>query len=109
MPACYQVSVDEADPRELKRQLGLFRFIAAAENRSWAILCNEWYNLFAGSQDLVEALLGDPVEKARQEFLEFASPMAKGNADEPLMPVARHYATLQFRHLVHRAVNSFYY
>jgi hypothetical protein len=37
--------------------------------------------MFAGRTDLLEALLGGPIEQARREFLEFASVLAEGNAD----------------------------
>jgi hypothetical protein len=94
MPTCYLVSTDDADFRELNNQLGLFRFILAPEDRSWAVSCNEWYNLFAGKPDLVEALLGKPIERARQEFLEFVSLLAKENTEEPLLKVAEHYASM---------------
>jgi hypothetical protein len=59
-----------------------------------AISCNERYNLFAGKPELVRALLGKPTEQARQEFLEFASLLTKSKEDEPLLQVAKHYATL---------------
>lgn len=94
LPTCYRVSVDEADLRELNSQLGQFRFILAPEDRSWAVSCNEWYNLFAGKPDLVEALLGEPIEQAREEFLEFALALAKENSEEPLLHVAKHYASI---------------
>lgn len=94
MSTCYLLSVEEADFRELNRQLGPFRFILAPEDRSWAVSCNEWYNLFAGKPDLIESLLGEPIERAREEFLEFASVLAKENTEEPLLQVAAHYAAL---------------
>ncbi|HUP79358.1 MAG TPA: hypothetical protein VM260_12480 [Pirellula sp.] len=93
MPTCYVLSVDEADFRELNRELGPFRFALTDENRSWAISCNEWYNLFASEPELLEALLGKPIEQARQEYLTFASDLAK-KPDEPLLQMARRYAAL---------------
>jgi hypothetical protein len=80
MPTCYGLSVDETDFRELNRQLGPFRFVLTDENHSWAISCNEWYNLFGAKPELLEGLLGKPVEQVRQEFQEFASLLAKGKA-----------------------------
>jgi hypothetical protein len=94
MVTCYLVSAEETDFRELNRQLGPFRFIVAPEDRSWAISCNEWYNLFAGKPDLLEGLLGESIDQARQEFAEFAAVLAKGNPDEPLMRVAERYAAI---------------
>jgi hypothetical protein len=94
IPTCYLLSVEEADFREFNRQLGPFRSVLTSQDRDWAISCNEWYNLFAGKRDLVEALLGKAIGQARTEFLEFASLLAKGNTDEPLMRTAQHYAAL---------------
>lgn len=94
MPTCYLLSVDEADFLEFNRELGPFRFLLTTEDRSWAISCTEWYNLFAGKPEFLETLLGKPIERARQDFLEFASLLAKGNADDPLLRVAKHYASL---------------
>jgi hypothetical protein len=94
MPTCYLVSVSDVDFHELNRQLGLFRFILAPEDRSWAVSCNEWYNLFSGGRNLVEAMLGEPVDRARQEFFEFASALAEENREEPLLRVAEHYASM---------------
>ena len=93
-PTCYLLSIEEADFQEFNRELGPFRSVLTDEGRSWAISCNEWYNLFGGRPDLLEALLGEPIEQARQEFFEFASSMAKGDPEEPLMQVAERYAAL---------------
>lgn len=94
MATCYRVSVDEADLREVNRQLGPFRFIVSEESRSWTISCNEHYNLFAGKPDLLEALLGKPIEQARREFLEFEAAIANGNSDDYLLQAAERYALL---------------
>jgi hypothetical protein len=94
MPTCYRISVNEADFQSVNGELGLFRFLLTDEERSWAISCNEWYNLYAGKPDLVAALVGEPIEQAHHEFFEFASELAKGNSDEPLMQIARRYASL---------------
>jgi hypothetical protein len=94
MATCYLLSVDEADFRAFNRELGLFRSVLTTEDRSWSISCNEWYNLFGAKPEFLEALLGKPVELARQEFQEFASILAKGKSEEPLLQVAKHYAAL---------------
>jgi hypothetical protein len=94
MATCHLLAVEEADFRAFNRELGMFRSVLTTEDRSWAISCNEWYNLFAGKPELLEALLGKPIEQARQEFQEFASLLAKGKTDDPLLHVARRYAAL---------------
>jgi hypothetical protein len=91
-PACFRLSVSEEAFREFNSECGALRYVVTDANRSWAISCNEWYNLFACKPDLLESLLGEPIDQARQEFLEFASLMAKGNADEPFMRIAERYA-----------------
>lgn len=94
MPTCYLVSVDEADFQRVNRELGPFRFLLTDESLSWAISCNEWYNLFASKPSFLAALLGESVEQAQQRFLAFVSELAGEKADEPLMRVAQHYAAL---------------
>lgn|SRR5690348_1300316 len=91
---CYSLSIDEADFHAFNRELGLFRSVLTTQARSWAISCNEWYNLFAAEADLLEALLGKPLDQARQEFFEFASCLARGNAEEPILKMAQYYAAL---------------
>lgn len=93
MPTCYLLSVDEADFREFNRELGSFRSVLTTEDRSWAISCSEWYNLFGAKPELLEALLGRPIEQARQDYLDFASELAK-SPDEPLLLAAKHYGAL---------------
>jgi hypothetical protein len=94
MATCHLVSVDEADFQNFNRELGAFRSVLLPEDRSWAISCNEWYNLFGAKPELLEALLGEPIKLARREFAEFATALARGNADETLLRVAEHYATI---------------
>jgi hypothetical protein len=93
-PSCYRLPITKEGLLAFNRECGPFRYVLTDENRLWAISCNEWYNLFAAKRELLEALLGQTIEEARQEFVEFASLMGKGNTDEPLMQVARHYADL---------------
>lgn len=61
---------------------------------SWAISCTEWYNLFAAQPDLLEAILGKPVQQARDEYVRFASGLADAETDEQLLKVAAQYAAL---------------
>ncbi|MGI8745810.1 MAG: hypothetical protein ACR2NN_25190 [Bryobacteraceae bacterium] len=91
LPACYRVSITEEDLRSFNAECGLFRYIVMDEARSWAISCNEWYNLFAADAALLEAMLGRSIETARQEYLNFATQLSK-QPDEPLVRVARRYA-----------------
>ena len=88
-PSCYIVSIDETGFRELNRELGVFRFVVTHARCSWGILCNEWYNLYGGPVGLVEAMLGMPMAQARERFLHFATSLAKGDRDYPLLEVAR--------------------
>ncbi len=91
---CHVVSVDELDFQNFNRELGAFRSVLLPEDGSWAISCSEWYNLFGTKPDLLEGLLGQPIEQARREFAEAATAVARGNADEHLLKVAEHYAAL---------------
>ena len=85
--------VTERDFGNFNAECGLFRYILIDEAQSWAISCNEWYNLFATDPALLEAMLGKSIESARQEYLRFATQLAR-QPDEPLMRVARYYAEL---------------
>jgi hypothetical protein len=91
-PSCFQLAITPDDLREFNRECGLLRFLLTEDTRSWAISCNELYNLFAGEQSLVEAMLGISVEEARKRFLAFAEPLALGNTAYPLLKAAQHYA-----------------
>jgi hypothetical protein len=91
-PPCFQLAITPDDLREFNRECGLFRFLLTEDTRSWAISCNEPYNLFAGEQSLVEAMLGISVEEARKRFLTFAEPLSLGNPAYPLLKAAQHYA-----------------
>jgi hypothetical protein len=94
MPTCYSVRVDEAGFGEVTRELGPFRFLLTDEGRSWAISCTEWYNLFAAQPDMLEAMLGKPVQQARDEYVRFASGLADAEPDDQLLKVAAQYAAL---------------
>lgn len=93
MATCHLLTVDEADFQDFNRELGAFRSVLLPEDRAWAIACNEWYNLFGAKCELLESLLGKPIEQAREEFAEVASAL-KGNSGEHLLEIAGHYATL---------------
>jgi len=69
--------------------------VLTTDDRTWAISCGEWYNLFGGKPELIEAMLGKSIEQARQEFQEYATLLATGqNPDESFLRVAEHYAVL---------------
>ena len=91
LPSRYRLSISEEEFRRFNSECGLFRFLLTTEDQSWAISCNEWYNLFAAKPELLEALLGKPLEQARQDYLKFASELAK-SPDEPLLLVSSHYS-----------------
>jgi hypothetical protein len=93
LPACYHMSITEEEFCNFNSKCGLFRYALIDEARSWAISCNEWYNLFAADPRLLEAMLGKSIESARQEYLKFAMQLSK-QPDEPLVRVAKHYAEL---------------
>ncbi|MGA9040460.1 MAG: hypothetical protein WB421_07990 [Terriglobales bacterium] len=91
-PSCFQLAVAASDLREFNRECGLFRYLLTEETRSWAISCNEMYNLFAGERAFVEALLGISIEEARKKFLSFVVPQGGGNPEYPPLKAAHHYA-----------------
>ncbi len=91
-PSCYLIHISEEGFQELNRELGMFQFLLTEETRSWAISCTVFYNLFAGPEKLVEALLGKPIPEAEKEFLQIATEIAKGNPNDLFLKVARRYA-----------------
>jgi hypothetical protein len=93
LPICYSLEITEGDFQEFDRECGLFWFLITDEQRSWALSCNNTYNLFAGPPNLLEAMLGKSIENARAEYLSFATSVAT-EPDEPMVQVARHYAAL---------------
>jgi hypothetical protein len=95
MTTCHLVEVNEADFEEFNRELSPFRTVLTTEDGFWALSTHEWYSLFAGKPETVEAILGEPIQMAEQEFLEYASTLAGGqNPDESILELARHYAAL---------------
>jgi hypothetical protein len=92
-PACYPVPISEEGFLEFNRECGMLRYVLTSEDRRWAISCGEWFNLFAGPADLVEAMLGKPIEEARAEFRDFAKLIAAGE-DESALVAAGHYALM---------------
>lgn len=93
LPCCYRMLISEGELHEFNRVCGLFRFLITDLQRRWAVSCSEWYNLFAGPQGLLEAMLGKSIEDARSEFLNYAASLAR-SPDDPLLKIARHYEML---------------
>ncbi len=94
LPTCFELAITPFDLQEFNENCGLLRFLLTEETMSWAISCSEFYNLFAGEQFIVEAILGIPIEEARKRFLAFAEPLAFGDPEHPLLKAARLYAAL---------------
>lgn len=92
-PVCYRLPISEEGFALFNRECGTLRYLLTVEDRTWAISCNEWYNLFAGTPELLAAMLGKPIDEAQDEFLSFAIALAK-KPDDPLLQVAKHYAAL---------------
>ena len=95
MTTCQLVEVSQADFQEFNRELGPFRSVLTTEDGFWALSTHEWYSLFAGKPETVEAILGESIETAQQEFLEYASVLASGpSPDESILQLAKRCATL---------------
>jgi hypothetical protein len=83
LPICYRVLITKEDFREFNTTCSPFWFLITNEDRSWAISCNDAYDLFAGDPKLIEAMLGKTIRAAREEFDDFAKQLAHGN---PCLP-----------------------
>ncbi len=90
-PSCYELSINQEDFEEYNRTCGPFWFLVTDESLSWAISCNNAYNLYAANPPLLEKLLNKSITKAREEFSAFAMQLAHGNADYPPLRVAKYY------------------
>jgi hypothetical protein len=94
LPQCYRMSITVEDFAEFNQTCGLFWFLITDEDRSWAISCNNSYDLFAGDSKLVEAMMGKAIPAAREEFEKFSRQLAHGDPDYLPLRVAQHYAEL---------------
>jgi hypothetical protein len=92
--SCHVVSISERGLRDLNRQLGVLRFVLTTEQRMWAILCTEWYNLFAGDRSIIEAMLGKSITTVQEEYLRYATLISQDEND-PLIQVGRRYAVFR--------------
>lgn len=86
----YELSVSEEDFEAFNVEFGVLRVLLTDTGLSWAISCNEWFNLFAGPESLVEQMLGASIDGARRDFLAYAGVVEQGGT-EGLMRVARQY------------------
>ena len=78
LPSCFQLAMIPEDLHAFNHECrAAFVSYSRRKTMSWAISCSELYNLFAGEQSLVEAMLGIPVEVARKRFLAFAEPLSR--------------------------------
>lgn len=87
----YELSFSEEDFEAFNAEFGILRVLMTDADLSWAISCNEWFNLFAGPQSLVEQMLGVPLNVARRDFLAYAGLVEQGGT-EGLIRVARQYS-----------------
>jgi hypothetical protein len=90
LPTCFELSISADEFRAFNAECGIVRFLLTCPETSWAINCNEWFNLFAGPLPLVEDLLGMPIEQARAEFLEYAKLVEQGS-EGGLVQLSRMY------------------
>lgn len=94
-PVCYEISISGDGFRSFNRECGLFRYLLIDASRSWAVSCNEWYNLWTAPPRLLTAMLGKPIEEAREEFLDYAILLAREHSsDKSLLQVATYYESL---------------
>ena len=90
LPTSYELTVSIDDFRAFNAECGIFRFLLTDPGCSWAISCSEWFNLFAGPTAFVEQMLGLPIQKSREEFLEYAKLVEQGSEGQ-LMEIVRLY------------------
>ena len=96
LPTCFEFSISADELRIFNAEFGIFRFLLTGPELSWAINCNEWFNLFAGPPALVEELLGMSIGQARDEFLEYAKLVEQGS-EGGLVQFSRMYAKQELR------------
>lgn len=90
LPTVYELAASHDDLRAFNGDCGAFRFLLTDRELSWAISCNEWFNLFAGYPPLIEQMLGASIRQAREEFLEYATVVEQGSEGR-LVQIARQY------------------
>jgi hypothetical protein len=90
LPSGFEVAISADDLRAFNEECGIFRFLIASPDLSWAISCNEWFNLFTGPAALVQQMVGAPIERALEEFLDYARVVEQG-PEGHLVQIARQY------------------
>jgi hypothetical protein len=90
LPSGDELTISRDDLQKFNAECGLFRYLLTDAGLSWAISCNEWFNLFAGPAALIEQMVGTPIEQAREDFLEYARGVEQVSAGQ-LVALARHY------------------
>jgi hypothetical protein len=89
----HELFVSEEDFKAFNREFGVLRVLLTSADLSWAISCNEWFNLFGGPENLIEKMLGVPIDRARRDFLEYAGAVEQGyrraNANRSPVQLAR--------------------
>ena len=94
LPVCYELSINKGDFEEFECTCGLFWFLITDEVLSWAISCNNVYNLLGGAPQLLERILSKSIKTAREEFVVFARELAHGNPNYPPLRIAEHYTDI---------------
>jgi hypothetical protein len=90
LPGSYEIRVAADDLQHFNAECGAFRFLLTASDLSWAISCNEWFNLFAGPKDLIERMVGSSIEQATHDFLDYAT-LVEQAPEGRLVEIARQY------------------
>lgn len=90
LPGSYELKISADDLRTFNAECGIFRFLLTSYDLSWAISCNEWFNLYAGSLELLEQMLGKPVERAREDFMGYAKAVEQ-TPEGQLTRIAKRY------------------
>jgi hypothetical protein len=90
LPGSYEIDVSADDLQHFNAECGAFRFLLTASDLSWAISCNEWFNLFAGPRAIIERMVGSPIEQARHDFLDYAT-LVEQAPEGRLVEIARQY------------------
>jgi hypothetical protein len=91
LPESYELRISTDDFSAFNAECGIFRFLLTSPELSWAISCNEWFNIFAGPVALVEQMLGKSMHRARGEFLDYAKLVEQGSEGN-LVQIARMYS-----------------
>ena len=92
-PDVYRVDLTEDDLKRFNIECGMLTYLLTTTDRSWAVSCGLWFNLFAGPPHLLEEMLGQSIDAARAEFMVYARTLAAED-DWSALIVADRYAFL---------------